>query len=122
MNGTIRDELRRHHTEILAKLDEGRRLAVTAPHQLHDLLLDLANVLRWHQLREEDALHDILPPREELEMLRAIEQHADEHKEIYDTLHVLSTADDPQTVAARAVALFDRILAHIQAETFIDAP
>ncbi len=122
MNGTIRDELRRHHTELLAKLDEGRRLAVVAPHQLHDLLLDLANVLRWHQLREEDALHDILPPSEELDVLRAIESHAVEHKQIYDTLLVLSTADDPKTVAASAIALFDRILSHIQSETFIDGP
>src|SRR5512143_3068130 len=115
---TTRDELRRQHTDLLVRLERAREIASRAPHELHNALLDLDNVLRWHQLAEEDALSDLLPHANEWELFCAIREHAEEHKRIHETLREVTTGD-PKDAVEKAVALFDRILAHIRAETFV---
>ena len=115
----VRAELLDHHARLRIKIARGRELANQAKiRELHDALIDLSNLLRLHHSREEEVLRAIFPQLDDWGMLRAasmVEEHADEHREIFDTLLLLTTSDTANALAT-AIALFDRILAHMADE------
>ena len=122
----LRAELRQQHSELRDKLEKGREAALHEPAKLQEALLEISNLLRWHHLREEEMLIDVFPTLDDWGMIRAaanVEEHAEEHKEIYETLILLSTTHDPKAASTAAVELFDRILAHMAEETlFLGSP
>ena len=116
-----RAELLQQHALLRTKLERSREVAMRGGlRELHDALLDLGNLLRLHHLREEEVLRDVFPRLDEWTMIRAaatVEEHADEHRQLYETLLVVSCTEDLKRAAESTLELCDRILEHIEDET-----
>lgn len=122
----IRAELLEQHAALRMRLEKGRKLATDgSARDLHDALLDIANYLRLHHMREEEVLREVFPTLDDWGMIRAatmVEEHADEHRQLFETLLVVSTTADQRLASATALELFDRILAHMAEERLFLGP
>lgn len=126
MTPEIRAELLQQHDLLRTKLEQSRRFATEGSlRELHASLIDVGNVLRMHHLREEELLQDLLAALDDWGMTRVVamvEEHADEHRQLYETLRVVSTTSDVKSATLGAIELVDRILAHMAEETLFLGP
>ncbi len=126
MKPEIRAELLQQHALLRTKLEQSRRFALEGHlRELHAALIDVGNVLRMHHMREEELLQDLLAALDDWGMTRVVamvEEHADEHRQLYETLRVVSTTTDTKSATRGAIALVDRILAHMAEETLFLEP
>ena len=115
-----RAELLGHHKLLTTKIERARELAASGSVvALHAALVDIGNLLRLHHLREEALLEQLFG----LRVASMVEEHAAEHRQLHETLLVVSTTSDAKEAAAKATDLFDRILAHMAEETlFLGSP
>lgn len=100
----IRDELIAQHTGLRAHVGTARLAAekwargeVSQSH-VRDVLAELADALREHNLREERALRELVRSMDDGGAARAgimDDEHIDEHRDMLDTLIQVSQAQDP---------------------------
>ncbi len=119
----IRAELLEQHAQIRALAEQAREAATRAGagsrDELRRSVTRLGEVLRAHNLREEEALREIVrtidawgPVREEI----MDEEHVAEHLELQAALFGTNAASDAETAATVVLSVLVRILAHMTHE------
>lgn len=112
----IRRELLDQHAEIHRRLEIAR---LAEPKDLHGALVRLADVLRVHNLREEELMTEIFPQLDAWGMIRAevmVGEHLEEHRELWEAVLDTSEATEPDVTASRTRELCERIHAHMLRE------
>ena len=113
----IRRELLDQHTAIKRKMGEARH-APTA-RDLHRLLVEIGDLLRKHNAREEELMTEVFPTLDAWGMIRAevmVGEHIDAHRELFETLLAANATNDAVVAKRKAIELFDRILEHMTRE------
>jgi DUF438 domain-containing protein len=113
----IRKELLGQHNAIRGKMAEARHAA--SARELHRLLVEVGELFRAHNAREEELMTDVFPTLDAWGMVRAevmVGEHIDEHREIFETLLVANATSDAVVAKKKAIELFDRILDHMHRE------
>jgi hypothetical protein len=121
----IRDELLSQHESLRARLEATRavvdRWAKGEVPQAHvrTELAGLSDALRSHNLVEERTLRELIrnvdawgPVRVEI----MDESHVDEHRDLFDALHVISLAHDGREALQELERFRARLLAHMDRE------
>ncbi len=109
----IRRDLLAEHARLRTAMQNARNAGAR---DLHDALVEVADFLREHNLREEELMRQVFPTLDAWAPIRAdvmMEEHVDEEREMVDVLTDASATTD---VAVAAAKLFDRILEHMTRE------
>jgi DUF438 domain-containing protein len=113
----IRKELLGQHAELRRKMESARRSATAR--ELHRALVEISELLRSHNLREEELMTDVFPTLDAWGMIRAevmVGEHIDEHRELWETLLATTATSDAAAARRKANELFDRVLEHMERE------
>ncbi len=113
----IRKELLGQHAELRRKMAEARRAA--SDRELHRALLEIGELLRGHNAREEELMTDVFPWLDGWGMIRAevmVGEHIEEHRELWETLLAAGATNDAAVARRKANELFDKVLEHMARE------
>jgi DUF438 domain-containing protein len=113
----IRKELLGHHAELRRKMETARRSA--SARELHRALVEISELLRSHNLREEELMTEVFPTLDAWGMIRAevmVGEHIDEHRELWETLLATTATSDAAAARRKANELFDKVLEHMARE------
>src|SRR5579864_3451832 len=120
----IRSELLKDHERLRTMMDEARKLAARASSgepvidELRQTVAILADVLRAHNVREEELLGGFIRSVDAWGPVRAeimTEEHAQEHEEFFAALLGVQTTP-VEFAGAGVMLLLDRILEHMACE------
>ena len=120
----IRSELLKDHERLRTMMDEARKLAARASSgepvidELRQTVALLADVLRAHNVREEELLGGFIRSVDAWGPVRAeimTEEHAQEHEEFFAALLGVQTTP-VEFAGAGVMLLLDRILQHMACE------
>lgn len=121
----IRRELLDQHLALRTLMADAGRIAhrcedgEAAKEELRHALVRLTDLFRMHNRREEELLRDVFPNLDAWGPVRAqvmVEEHVDEHSDLFQALMAAASTDDAHAAAAKAKALFDRIVVHMDRE------
>ena len=121
----IRNELLEQHQGLRLRIEQAREVVTRcqrgedARDDLHRALVHVADAVRMHNQREEELMHDVLPPLDVWGHVRKevmLEEHVVEHSEIFNALMQASSGKDLEKAAATALTLFEQMLQHMERE------
>jgi hypothetical protein len=121
----IRDELIAQHGGLRSRIEAARQAVDrwtrgdALQSHVRDLLAELADALRAHNLQEERALRDLVRSVDAWGQARVQimdEHHVAEHRELFDTLIRVSRALDPWEGRRELESFCRRMLTHMARE------
>jgi hemerythrin len=117
----IRDELVAQHDDLRAHLGKATmatekwRLGEVSRSHVRDVLAELADALREHNLHEERTLRELIRSVDGHEEIMG-DDHVNEHREMLDTLMQVSQVQDPGQGGRELEKFCARMLAHMTRE------